>query len=64
MGMIIIGGAVILVVALFAIFALLKGIGTSKSNIAKIFMGCLLIPLLCIAGYIVFVGVEVYSGAP
>lgn len=64
MGMIIIGGAIILVIALFAIFALLRGLRTSKSDIVKLFMGFLLIPLLCIVGYIVYAGFQIYSGFP
>lgn len=61
MGMIIIFGGVVLVVAIIVICLLCKGISASRNPLAQFFMILLLVPLLGVAGYICYVGVEIFS---
>jgi len=64
MGMVIIIGGVVLFVAIVVFCLLCKGISASRNPVAQFCMILLLAPLLGVAGYICYVGFELFSNAP
>jgi len=64
MGMVIMFGAVVLIVALVGIFSLWKGIGSTRNPAAQFFMSILLVVCLLIVGYILYTGFIILTGSP
>ncbi|CAD5683359.1 hypothetical protein NP592_004690 [Escherichia coli] len=64
MGMIIIIGGIVLLLAIIVVGLLCKSISTSKNSVAQFCMVLLLAPLLGVAGYIIYTGIELFSNAP
>lgn len=64
MGMIIIGGGIVLCAVLIVICFLFRSLSASRNPLAQFCMAFLLVLLLGVAGYIFYVGVEIFSSGP